>query len=125
MASLITVKEFLLTNSPRLTPLISNGKSIPDVPLYGRIVTLELFRPHGEAQDFLFIATERYKFCVLQWDTETSELVIRKCVILVLSIEATNALIVDCMLVFQGREKTYKWLDFVWFHLFCYCSIPP
>ncbi|KAK3419095.1 hypothetical protein EUGRSUZ_H04822 [Eucalyptus grandis] len=48
-----------------------------DVPIYGRIATLELFRPHGEAQDFLFIATERYKFCVLQWDAETSELVTR------------------------------------------------
>ncbi|KAI4365220.1 hypothetical protein MLD38_021226 [Melastoma candidum] len=48
-----------------------------DVPIYGRISTLELFRPHGEAQDFLFIATERYKFCVLQWDAETSELVTR------------------------------------------------
>ncbi|GAB2241606.1 hypothetical protein Droror1_Dr00018381 [Drosera rotundifolia] len=48
-----------------------------DVPLYGRIATLELFRPHGEVQDFLFIATERYKFCVLQWDPETSELVTR------------------------------------------------
>lgn len=31
----------------------------------------------GEAQDFLFIATERYKFCVLQWDSETSELITR------------------------------------------------
>ncbi|KAJ1386149.1 WD40/YVTN repeat-like-containing domain superfamily [Sesbania bispinosa] len=31
----------------------------------------------GEAQDYLFIATERYKFCVLQWDPETSELVTR------------------------------------------------
>ncbi|KAL9270792.1 DNA damage-binding protein 1-like protein [Drosera capensis] len=48
-----------------------------DVPLYGRIATLELFRPHGEVQDFLFISTERYKFCVLQWDLETSELVTR------------------------------------------------
>ncbi|KAL8139852.1 hypothetical protein V2J09_005873 [Rumex salicifolius] len=48
-----------------------------DVPIYGRIATLELYRPHGEAQDFLFIATERYKFCVLQWDPETSELVTR------------------------------------------------
>lgn len=80
-----------------------------DVPIYGRIATLELFRPHvsyissksqqpiynkyipfllifltffpcnnqGEAQDFLFIATERYKFCVLQWDTESSELITR------------------------------------------------
>ncbi|CAA6668092.1 unnamed protein product [Spirodela intermedia] len=70
-----------------------------DVPIYGRIATLELFRPHvrivasfyffvliillssclplGEAQDFLFIATERYKFCVLQWDGESSELITR------------------------------------------------
>ncbi|XP_072969615.1 DNA damage-binding protein 1 [Typha angustifolia] len=48
-----------------------------DVPLYGRIATLELFRPHGEAQDFLFVATERYKFCVLQWDGESSELITR------------------------------------------------
>ncbi|KAE8726043.1 DNA damage-binding protein 1 [Hibiscus syriacus] len=48
-----------------------------DVPIYGRIATLELFRPHGEMQDFLFIATERYKFCVLQWDAETSELITR------------------------------------------------
>ncbi|KAH7654344.1 DNA damage-binding protein 1 [Dioscorea alata] len=48
-----------------------------DVPIYGRIATLELFRPHGEAQDFLFIATERYKFCVLHWDGESSELVTR------------------------------------------------
>ncbi|XP_043689453.1 DNA damage-binding protein 1-like [Telopea speciosissima] len=48
-----------------------------DVPLYGRIATLELFRPHGEVQDFLFISTERYKFCVLQWDAEASELITR------------------------------------------------
>ncbi|ONK57039.1 uncharacterized protein A4U43_C10F15940 [Asparagus officinalis] len=48
-----------------------------DVPIYGRIATLELFRPHGEQQDFLFIATERYKFCVLQWDAEASELITR------------------------------------------------
>ncbi|KAG2331368.1 hypothetical protein Bca4012_019043 [Brassica carinata] len=48
-----------------------------DVPIYGRIATLELFRSHGEAQDFLSIATERYKFCVLHWDAESSELVTR------------------------------------------------
>ncbi|KAI3937749.1 hypothetical protein MKW92_004607 [Papaver armeniacum] len=52
-------------------------QAVLDVPIYGRIATLELFRPHGEAQDFLFIATERYKFCVLQWDAESSELVTR------------------------------------------------
>eukprot|EP00250_Pteridium_aquilinum_P005894 c15914_g1_i1 orf=464-3730(-) len=48
-----------------------------DVPIYGRIATLELFKPPGEAQDFLFISTERYKFCVLQWDAEAGELVTR------------------------------------------------
>lgn len=48
-----------------------------DVPIYGRIATLELFRPHGEAQDYLFISTERYKFCVLQWDAESGELITR------------------------------------------------
>ncbi|KAF5934020.1 hypothetical protein HYC85_030191 [Camellia sinensis] len=48
-----------------------------DVPIYGRIATLELFRPHGEAQDLLFIATERYKFCVLQWDSEAAEVITR------------------------------------------------
>ncbi|VVB12240.1 unnamed protein product [Arabis nemorensis] len=58
-----------------LTP--QGVQTILDVPLYGRIATLELFRPHGEAQDLLFITIERYKFCVLQWDSESSELVTR------------------------------------------------
>ncbi|KAL3498131.1 hypothetical protein ACH5RR_040863 [Cinchona calisaya] len=48
-----------------------------DVPIYGRIATLELFRPHGEAQVLLFITTEKYKFCVLQWDPEAFKVVTR------------------------------------------------
>eukprot|EP00252_Welwitschia_mirabilis_P019638 TRINITY_DN4603_c0_g1_i1.p1 TRINITY_DN4603_c0_g1~~TRINITY_DN4603_c0_g1_i1.p1 ORF type:complete len:1092 (+),score=216.35 TRINITY_DN4603_c0_g1_i1:257-3532(+) len=48
-----------------------------DVPMYGRIATLELFRLHGETQDCLFISTERYKFCVLQWDPAGNKLVTR------------------------------------------------
>ncbi|KAL3677290.1 hypothetical protein R1sor_027238 [Riccia sorocarpa] len=48
-----------------------------EVPIYGRIATLELFRPPGDSQDVLFISTERYKFCVLQWDAEAGELVTR------------------------------------------------
>ncbi|KAJ0589426.1 DNA damage-binding protein 1 [Helianthus annuus] len=48
-----------------------------DVPIYGRIATLELFRSHGETQDLLFIATERYKFCVLQWDADANEVITR------------------------------------------------
>lgn len=31
----------------------------------------------GETQDLLFIATERYKFCVLQWDAEANEVITR------------------------------------------------
>ncbi|KAI3709968.1 hypothetical protein L2E82_39739 [Cichorium intybus] len=48
-----------------------------DVPIYGRIATLELFRPHGETQDLLFIATERFVVCVLQWDAEANMVVTR------------------------------------------------
>ncbi|KAL7089468.1 hypothetical protein ACP275_13G188400 [Erythranthe tilingii] len=48
-----------------------------DVPIHGRILTLELFRRHGEARDLLFVATERYTFCVLQWDAETSDVITR------------------------------------------------
>ncbi|GJR30927.1 cleavage/polyadenylation specificity factor [Tanacetum coccineum] len=45
-----------------------------DVPIYGKIAILELFCPHdGETQDLLFIATEIYKFCVLQWDVDANE----------------------------------------------------
>ncbi|CAN6454562.1 unnamed protein product [Victoria cruziana] len=43
-------------------------------------IEIHLLTPQGlqgEAQDLLFIATERYKFCVLQWDPETSELITR------------------------------------------------
>ncbi|KAL0321393.1 UNVERIFIED_CONTAM: DNA damage-binding protein 1 [Sesamum radiatum] len=35
------------------------------------------FPPHGETQDLLFVATERYKFCVLQWDAEAAEVITR------------------------------------------------
>ncbi|EFJ23079.1 hypothetical protein SELMODRAFT_151061 [Selaginella moellendorffii] len=62
--------EFHLLTAQGLQPLL-------DVPIYGRIATLELFRPPGETQDVLFVSTERYKFCVLQWDSETTELVTR------------------------------------------------
>ncbi|EYU19139.1 hypothetical protein MIMGU_mgv1a005247mg [Erythranthe guttata] len=44
-----------------------------DVPIHGRILTLELF----QARDLLFVATERYAFCVLQWDAETSDVITR------------------------------------------------
>eukprot|EP00898_Chlorokybus_atmophyticus_P002114 jgi/Chlat1/2903/Chrsp2S04662 len=48
-----------------------------DVPIYGRIATMELFRPPGESQDVLFLCTERYKVCLLTYDSATGELVTR------------------------------------------------
>ncbi|MED6219433.1 DNA damage-binding protein 1a [Stylosanthes scabra] len=71
-----------------------------DVPIYGRIATLELFRSHGEAQDFLFIATERYKFCVLQWDSETSELVTRLVLLILIADSLDSTYMMDCLKLF-------------------------
>ena len=44
-----------------------------ELPIYGRIATLELFRPPKETQDLLLLSTERYKFCVLRYDAATGE----------------------------------------------------
>ena len=48
-----------------------------DIGIYGRISTLELFRPKNEEKDLLLIVTERYKFCVLSYDSRTGEIVTR------------------------------------------------
>ena len=72
--NLIVVKctriEIYLLSADGLQP-------VTDVPIYGRIATLELFRPPGEDQDLIFMATERYHFCVLAFDAATGELVTR------------------------------------------------
>ena len=51
--------------------LISNdcsvSQGIMDVPFYGRISVLKLFRPKKFNKDILFVLTERYKFCVLEY----------------------------------------------------------
>lgn len=39
-----------------------------DVPLYGSIATMETYRLSEENTDRLFILTERYQFCVLQYN---------------------------------------------------------
>lgn len=41
-----------------------------DVPLYGAIATMEAYRLQDESCDRMFVLTERYQFCVLQFDTE-------------------------------------------------------
>ena len=48
-------------------------QGLVDVPIFGRISVLKLFRPRGERKDLLFLLTERYKFCVLEYDETTGE----------------------------------------------------
>jgi hypothetical protein len=50
----------------RLTPEGLQG--VLDVPLYGRVAALQLFRPASEPRDLLLLLTERNKFCVLAFD---------------------------------------------------------
>jgi DNA damage-binding protein 1 len=45
-------------------------QGVLDVPLYGRVAALQLFRPPGEPRDLLLLLTERNKFCVLAYDEE-------------------------------------------------------
>eukprot|EP00003_Mantamonas_plastica_P022436 TRINITY_DN380_c1_g1_i2.p1 TRINITY_DN380_c1_g1~~TRINITY_DN380_c1_g1_i2.p1 ORF type:complete len:1241 (+),score=459.79 TRINITY_DN380_c1_g1_i2:225-3725(+) len=48
-----------------------------DVPIYGRVAVMKLFRPKNETQDLLFICLERLKFAVLAFDPESGEIVTR------------------------------------------------
>lgn len=45
-----------------------------DVPIYGRIAIMNIFRPAGATQDQLFICTERAQFCVLGFDKNTNKI---------------------------------------------------
>jgi hypothetical protein len=53
----------------RLTPEGLQG--VLDVPLYGRVAALQLYRPASEPRDLLLLLTERNKFCVLGFDEDT------------------------------------------------------
>ncbi|TPX39150.1 hypothetical protein SeLEV6574_g07407 [Synchytrium endobioticum] len=50
-------------------------RKLLDVPIYGRIAVMELYRPSGRKTDLLFITTERYRFCVVSWDSDSSEII--------------------------------------------------
>ncbi|KAJ1972887.1 DNA damage-binding protein 1a [Dimargaris xerosporica] len=43
--------------------------------IYGRIALLQLFRPQGRSTDLLFVTTEKFKFCLLSWDSTTQTVV--------------------------------------------------
>jgi DNA damage-binding protein 1 len=50
-----------------------------DIPIYGRLLAMELFKVPNRTTDFLFFLTERYKFCVISYDTSTKQLVTEAC----------------------------------------------
>jgi DNA damage-binding protein 1 len=52
-------------------------QAMMDVPIYGRIATMELVRPPFEKKPMLFILTERNMFCVLSYDAAKGELITR------------------------------------------------
>lgn len=47
---------------------------ILEVPIYGRIASMEMFKPPNEKQDYLFLITESYDTCVLKYNSETNEI---------------------------------------------------
>lgn len=48
---------------------------VHDVGLYGRVATMQLWRPAGRDRDMIFLSTERYQFCLLSYDAEAREFV--------------------------------------------------
>eukprot|EP00994_Dinema_validum_P003899 NODE_1914_length_812_cov_8.851900_g1514_i0.p1 GENE.NODE_1914_length_812_cov_8.851900_g1514_i0~~NODE_1914_length_812_cov_8.851900_g1514_i0.p1 ORF type:complete len:227 (-),score=27.34 NODE_1914_length_812_cov_8.851900_g1514_i0:93-773(-) len=59
--------EIHLVNSEGLQPIL-------DVPLNGRVLIMQSYRPVGESKDLLFLVFDRYFFCVLEYITKTGEL---------------------------------------------------
>lgn len=73
--------HFISTDVEQLDLIVSKGSRLviytvcldglqpfKEVPLYGRVATMQLWRPAGHDRDMLFISTERNKFCILAWD---------------------------------------------------------
>jgi len=50
-------------------------KPIIDINIYGRVATMELFRPNTEKQDLLFVLTERYRVMILAYKADTGDIV--------------------------------------------------
>ena len=48
-----------------------------DVPVYGRIAVMKLYRPAGEKRQLLYVATERLMFCVLAYDQTSGAIATR------------------------------------------------
>lgn len=54
-------------------------RPIKEVNVYGRIAVLKLFKPAGEKKDLLFLLTERYNACILEYaETENGVEIVTK-----------------------------------------------
>ena len=54
-----------------------NLELVMEAPLFGKIKSLEYYRPSAAVTDSLFVLTERKSFCVLGYDGQTNKLVTR------------------------------------------------
>lgn len=54
-----------------------NLELVMESPLFGKIKSLEFYRPSTAVTDSLFVLTERKSFCVLGYDGQTNKLVTR------------------------------------------------
>ncbi|KAK9843115.1 hypothetical protein WJX74_007214 [Apatococcus lobatus] len=50
-------------------------QGVADVPIYGRVSVLQLFNTANGTKDRLFLLTERYRFCVLDFDIARGQLI--------------------------------------------------
>ena len=63
--------DLIVSKSSRLliyTVGLHGLQPFKEVPLYGRVATMQLWRPDGRDRDMLFISTESNKFCILAWN---------------------------------------------------------
>ncbi|CAG8590178.1 17871_t:CDS:10, partial [Racocetra fulgida] len=56
--------------------LVPGGlKSFKDVPVYGRIAAMQVYRPRGRDTDLLFVATEQQQYFVISYDEKQHQLI--------------------------------------------------
>jgi len=70
-------KNLIVTKSNRLVIYLLTPECLQpilDTSVYGRIANIEVIRSPGADKDSLCLLTERLKFCVLDYDSNTGEL---------------------------------------------------
>ncbi|CAG8510042.1 5511_t:CDS:10 [Dentiscutata heterogama] len=56
--------------------LVPGGlKSFKDVPVYGRIAAMQIYRPRGRDTDLLFVATDQQQYFVISYDEKQHQLI--------------------------------------------------